>query len=73
MADDDEEVIDLYENKPGQWEHRLPPAFPDPRAPPTPEQPQWAREMQANTSGCLVMLVFGPLIAGLLVLLRAFF
>jgi hypothetical protein len=52
MTDNDEEVIDLYESRPGEWEHSPPPAHPNPRKP-DPVQPAWAREMQENTAGCM--------------------
>lgn len=69
---EDDEFVDMYENEPGHWEHRPPPAFPDPR-PFEPVRPQWAREMNENAGGCLSMLIFAPLIAGLLTLLSALF
>jgi len=48
----DDEFIDLYESRPGEWEHSPPPAHPDPRKP-DPVQPGWAREMHQNTAGCM--------------------
>lgn len=55
---DDDEFIDLYESRPGEWEHSPPPAYPNPRPQPEPQQPEWAREMNANVSGCMPFLWF---------------
>jgi len=55
MSGDD--FIDLYEARPGEWEHSPPPAVPNPRKP-DPVQPEWAREMHENAAGCMPMLWF---------------
>lgn len=70
MSDDDE-YIDMYESRPGHWEHRPPPAFPNPR-PFEPEQPDWAREMHANAAGCMPFLWFVLIVIGGAALLIGF-